>query len=83
MVLGQYNTEAIPRKHIERLGVFVEYGTELSSLEQHLDHVHAVLIKKVDGKDETELVTCHWLVGADGAKGVNLRSPIHLACTSN
>ena len=69
MLLGQYNTEAILRKHIERLGGTVEYGTELRSFEQHPDHVDAVLVKTVGDMEETEHVTAHWLVGSDGAKG--------------
>ena len=69
-LLGQYHTEAILRKHIERLGGTVEYGTELRSFEQHSDHVDAVLIRKVGSTEETEHVTAHWLVGSDGAKGI-------------
>ena len=72
MLLGQYNTETILRKHIERFGVHVEYGTELVSLKQYEDHVDAVLVNKVDSADKTETVTCNWLVGADGAKGEQL-----------
>ena len=68
VLLGQYNTEAILRKHIERLGGTVEYGTELRSFEQHPDHVDAVLMKKIGDTEET--VAAHWLVGSDGAKGM-------------
>lgn len=83
-ILGQYNTEAILRKHIERFGVSVEYGTELSSLESHLDHVQAVLVKKAIDGNETEEVTCHWLVGTDGAKSTKARSPMwHLPRMNN
>ena len=70
VLLGQYNTEAILRKHIERLGGTVEYGTELRSFEQHPDHVDAVLMKKIGDTEETEHVAAHWLVGSDGAKGM-------------
>lgn len=68
-LLGQYNTEAILRKHIEQLGGTVEYGTALTTFEQHLDRVDAVLTKKVGDTEKTETVSCHVLVGADGGKG--------------
>ena len=68
-LLGQYNTEAILRKHFERLGGTVEYGTALTTFEQYPDRVDAVLTKKVGDSEEMEKVSCHFLVGADGAKG--------------
>ncbi|KAI0734948.1 FAD binding domain-containing protein [Fomitopsis betulina] len=69
-LLGQYNTEAILRKHIEQLGSTVEYGTALTTFEQHPDHVDATLVKKVCDTESTEMVSCRVLVGTDGAKGV-------------
>ncbi|KZT68267.1 monooxygenase [Daedalea quercina L-15889] len=69
-LLGQYNTEAILRSHIERLGGTVEYGTELHSFEQHPDRVDATLVTKIGDTEKTETVACHYLVGSDGAKGV-------------
>lgn len=74
-VLGQYNTEAILREHIERLGGSVEFGTELRSFEQRHDRVDAVLVTQVEGGEMTESVACHWLVGADGPEG----TPKHIA----
>ena len=74
-VLGQYNTEAILREHIERLGGGVEFGTELRSFEQRQDRVDAVLVTRVEGEEVTESVTCRWLVGADGPEG----TPKHIA----
>ncbi|KAH9907123.1 FAD binding domain-containing protein [Fomitopsis serialis] len=68
-LLGQDNTEAILRSHIERLGGTVEYGTELRSFEQHSDRVVALLATKEGELDKTETVVCHWLVGSDGARG--------------
>lgn len=70
VLLGQYNTEAILRKHIERHGGVVEYSTELRSFTQHADSVEAVLATKVGDTEKLETVTCHWLVGSDGAKGM-------------
>ncbi|KAH9912701.1 FAD binding domain-containing protein [Fomitopsis serialis] len=69
-LLGQYNTEAILRAHIERLGGTVEYGTELRSFEQHPNHVEATLVTKNGEKEKTETLTSHWLVGTDGARGI-------------
>lgn len=73
MLLGQYNSEAILRKHVERFGVTIEDGTELVGLKQYPDHVDAVLVNRVGGTEKTETVSCHWLVGADGAKGTGSR----------
>ncbi|EPS95859.1 hypothetical protein FOMPIDRAFT_142547 [Fomitopsis schrenkii] len=70
LLLGQYNTEAILRKHIERLGGVVEYGTELRSFTQHADSVEAVVATKAGDAEKLETVFCHWLVGSDGTKGV-------------
>lgn len=71
MLLGQYNSEGILRKHIERYGGTIEFGTELRSFTQHADSVEAVLAKKVGDAEKLETVTCHWLVGSDGARGMS------------
>ncbi|KZT68269.1 hypothetical protein DAEQUDRAFT_728082 [Daedalea quercina L-15889] len=70
MLLGQYNSEAILRSHIERLGGKIESGTGLLGIEQHPDRVDATLVTKVGETEKTETVACHYLVGADGAKGI-------------
>ncbi|TFY63852.1 hypothetical protein EVJ58_g2993 [Rhodofomes roseus] len=49
-MLGQYNSEAILRSHIECLGGSVEYGTELRSFVQYHDRVEALLATK-NGSD--------------------------------
>ncbi|KZT67147.1 monooxygenase [Daedalea quercina L-15889] len=77
-LLGQYNTEAILRSHIERLGGTVEYGTELRFFEQHPDHVEAELFTNVGETEKTETVACHYLVGSDGARGI-VRKELGLA----
>ena len=76
-VLGQYNTEAILREHIERLGGTVEFGTELRSFEQQQDRVDAVLVTQSEGTEQTESVACHWLVGADGPEGATKSSLLY------
>ncbi|KZT07594.1 monooxygenase [Laetiporus sulphureus 93-53] len=69
-LLGQAHGEAILRSHLEKFGYHVELGTELRSLEQNADYVTAHIAKR-DGDHETvETVTCRWLVGADGGKGI-------------
>ena len=72
LLLGQYNTEAILRRHIERFGGTVEYSTELRTFTQHPDRVEAVLATKVGDKERLETVSCHWLVGSDGTRGIHL-----------
>ncbi|OCH86249.1 monooxygenase [Obba rivulosa] len=68
LIIGQEHTEAILRSHLAKLGCHVELGAELISFEQHPDHVIAQVRKVQDSSIET--VTCHWLVGTDGARGV-------------
>ncbi|CCM03923.1 uncharacterized protein FIBRA_06075 [Fibroporia radiculosa] len=68
--IGQENTENILRSHLEKYGHDVELETELQSLEQHPDHVTAHLVKKIGTEEITETITCHWLVGTDGGRGI-------------
>ncbi|KZT07592.1 monooxygenase [Laetiporus sulphureus 93-53] len=68
--LGQARAEAILREHLEKLGNRVELGTELRSFEQSADRVTAQIVKKNEDLEVFETVTCRWLVGADGGKGV-------------
>ncbi|CCM05220.1 uncharacterized protein FIBRA_07430 [Fibroporia radiculosa] len=68
--LGQYNTEAILRAHLEKLGCHVELGVELCGFEQYPDGVIAHVIKRAGDREESGIIRCHWLVGADGARGI-------------
>ncbi|KAH9943975.1 monooxygenase [Amylocystis lapponica] len=70
VLLGQESVEAILRSHLEKLGVRVEDGTRLQTFEQHSDHVIAHAIKEDAGEEKEHDITCHWLVGTDGARGV-------------
>jgi 2-polyprenyl-6-methoxyphenol hydroxylase-like FAD-dependent oxidoreductase len=45
-------------------------NTELVSFEQNDDHVLAKLIKKLDGKEVSEMFEASYLIGADGGKGM-------------
>lgn len=66
ILCDRHRIESILRSAIECLGGTVEYGTELRGFEQFSDRVDAVLLT-ADG--QPELLSCHWLVGADGAEG--------------
>ncbi|EMD32550.1 hypothetical protein CERSUDRAFT_118602 [Gelatoporia subvermispora B] len=66
--LGQEHTQSILRSHLANFDCHVELATELVNFEQHIDHVVAQIRNVQDGSTDT--VTCRWLVGTDGAKGV-------------
>ncbi|KAH9910479.1 monooxygenase [Fomitopsis serialis] len=68
--LGQENSEAILRAHLAKYDCSVELGTALRDFEQHTDHVVAHIVKKDGEIEKTETVTCHFLVGTDGGRGV-------------
>lgn len=67
ILFDRYRIENLLRSGIERLGGTVEYGTELRGFEQFPDRVDAVLLTS---QGQPELLSCHWLVGADGAEGI-------------
>ncbi|KAI5117287.1 hypothetical protein M0805_009183 [Coniferiporia weirii] len=69
IVVNQYLHEGVLRSHIEALGCRVELGTALSDIEQNEDGVIAKLTKNVDGKEEIELATFSYIIGADGGRG--------------
>ncbi|WP_369780489.1 FAD-dependent oxidoreductase [Streptomyces sp. R33] len=63
LVIGQTETEEVLREAVARLGVRVEWGVRLTSLEQDRDTVRARL-EHADGS--TEEYEVPWLVGCDG-----------------
>jgi 2-polyprenyl-6-methoxyphenol hydroxylase-like FAD-dependent oxidoreductase len=65
-MLGQDSASAILAKHLSKLNVAVEFGTELVSLEQD-ENVVTIVLKRSDGEEK---LCVKYLVGADGAKGV-------------
>ncbi|MFJ8888483.1 FAD-dependent oxidoreductase [Streptomyces sp. NPDC102402] len=76
VILEQTRTEALLREAVGRLGVRVEWGTRLTSLEQEHDGVRARL-EHTDGS--TEEYTAGWLVGCDGGHSTvrkQLRLPL-------
>jgi len=68
--LGQDRAEAILREHLAQYGCEVELGTELRSFEQDANRVVAHLVKRAGDEEIHESIECHWLAGADGARGV-------------
>ncbi|KAI5119305.1 hypothetical protein M0805_008220 [Coniferiporia weirii] len=69
IMISQYLHEAILRAHVEALGGRIELGTALSDIEHNEDGVVARLTRNVDGKQETELATFSYIMGADGGRG--------------
>lgn len=63
VVIGQTETEEVLRSAVDRLGVRVEWGVRLTSLEQDR-HAVRVGLRHADGRVEEDEVP--WLVGCDG-----------------
>lgn len=63
LIIGQTETEAVLREAVARLGVTIEWGVRLTSLEQDRHTVRARL-EHADGSAESYEVP--WLVGCDG-----------------
>ena len=59
----QWRTEAILREHLGNLGLAVEFGTEVTSIEDDPDGVRVTL----ETGGQTETVTAAYLLGAGGA----------------
>ncbi|KZT69639.1 monooxygenase [Daedalea quercina L-15889] len=69
ILLGQSQTEAILRGHLEKYHCKVELGTTLYSIQPEEDHVQAHVLKKDGDREHVETIKCRWLIGADGARG--------------
>ncbi|MEU1980515.1 FAD-dependent monooxygenase [Nocardia sp. NPDC019395] len=74
--LGQAQTEAILRERLAGLGVRVELGTALESLDQDTDGVTA----RLSGPHGAETVRTPYLVGADGGSST-VRKALGIAFT--
>jgi len=72
LVLGQDDNELIMGERLRELGMSVQWNTELTGLEQRLDHVDAAL-RQPDSTTRT--LTAAWVAGCDGA-----RSAVREAC---
>jgi 2-polyprenyl-6-methoxyphenol hydroxylase-like FAD-dependent oxidoreductase len=68
--LPQWRTEAILRDHLENLGVKIEYGTEVKSIEDDPAGLQVML----DAGGRSELVTAAYALGAGGARSVTRHS---------
>jgi 2-polyprenyl-6-methoxyphenol hydroxylase-like FAD-dependent oxidoreductase len=58
--LPQWRTEAILREHLDRSGLQMEFGTEVTAIEDDPDGVRATLA----AGDRTETITAAYLLGA-------------------
>ena len=68
--LPQWRTEAILREHLESLGVRIEYGTEVKSIEDDPAGLRVML----DAGGRSEIVTAAYVLGAGGAHSVTRHS---------
>ena len=68
--LPQWRTEAILRDHLESLGVEIEFGTEVKSIEDDPAGLRVML----DAGGRTEIVTAAYVLGAGGAHSVTRHS---------
>ena len=68
--LPQWSTEAILRDHLESLGVKIEYGTEVKSIEDDPAGLRVML----DAGGRSEVFTAAYVLGAGGAHGVTRHS---------
>jgi 2-polyprenyl-6-methoxyphenol hydroxylase-like FAD-dependent oxidoreductase len=68
--LPQWRTEAILREHLESLGVQIEYGTEVRSIEDDPAGLRVML----ENGGRTEVLTAAYVLGAGGAHSVTRHS---------
>ena len=68
--LPQWRTEAILRDYLESLGVKIEYGTDVKSIEDDPAGLRVTL----DAGDRSEIVTAAYVLGAGGAHSVTRQS---------
>ena len=76
MIVDQYRTEDVLRKHLAAYGVQVELETEPIAAEQDAECV-TVTLKK--GSAEEEKLRVAYVIGCDGARGKDLDGPLHLS----
>lgn len=68
--LPQWRTETILREHLAGLGLEIEFGTGVTSIEDAPDGIHVTL----DRGGCTEAITAAYVLGAGGAHSVTRRS---------
>ncbi|GEP59869.1 hypothetical protein RSO01_70350 [Reyranella soli] len=68
--LPQWRTETILREHLQRLGLEIEFGTEVKSIEDRLDGLRVTL----EAGARSETVTMAYVLGAGGGHSVTRHS---------
>jgi 2-polyprenyl-6-methoxyphenol hydroxylase-like FAD-dependent oxidoreductase len=68
--LPQWRTEAILREHLQNLGVKIEYGTEVKSIEDDPGGLRV----RLDAGGRSEVFTVAYVLGAGGAHSVTRHS---------
>jgi 2-polyprenyl-6-methoxyphenol hydroxylase-like FAD-dependent oxidoreductase len=68
--LPQWRTEALLRENLDRLGLQVEFGTEVTSIDDDVDGVRV----KLETGGRTEVVTAAYVLGAGGGHSVTRHS---------
>jgi 2-polyprenyl-6-methoxyphenol hydroxylase-like FAD-dependent oxidoreductase len=68
--LPQWRTEAILREHLDRSGLQVEFGTEVTAIEDDPDGVRVMLA----AGGRTETITAAYLLGAGGGHSITRHS---------
>ena len=66
MLVDQYRTEDVLRKHLAGQGIHVELGTEPTALDQEAEGVTVTLNKGSAGNEKLRVA---YVIGCDGAKG--------------
>ena len=64
--LPQWRTETILREHLDRLGVTIEYGTEVKSIEERATD----LLMTLEAGGRTEKLAAAYVLGAGGAHSI-------------
>ncbi|HEY4232322.1 MAG TPA: FAD-dependent monooxygenase [Lacipirellulaceae bacterium] len=67
LMVPQYDIEAILARDLERLGIHVEHGTEVTGFAQSAD---GVTVQARGKTGENIEVNCRYLIGADGAHSI-------------
>jgi len=77
--LSQNFLQDILRRRLSELGIEVELNKGLVSLQQDEEKVIVKVLAYQNGEPtkETELISAHYIIGADGAKGRSLVSKSH------
>ncbi|KAF8902427.1 FAD binding domain-containing protein [Gymnopilus junonius] len=70
VILGQTYQERIFTSHLEKLGISVEFGSELRSFKQTDDFVTGEIVRRVNGQEFAQEFKTPWFIGTDGAHSI-------------